>query len=161
MNHLIDNSPQSNAASIHEASASRLSYVSSHALIRFISTQSAATLTLRIENQQTGENVETTVPAAAVRLFAQALSQMSAGDSVTLAQMGAELSTQQAAELLGVSRPYFIKLLEQGKMPFRKVGNQRRVRYFDVIQYKNDYCLAANAALDEMTEEAQRLGLYD
>ena len=73
MNHLIDNSPQSNAASIHEASASRLSYVSSHALTRFISTQSAATLTLRIENQQTGENVETTVPAAAVRLFAQAL----------------------------------------------------------------------------------------
>ena len=93
--------------------------------------------------------------------FIHTLSQMSAGDSVTLAQMGAELSTQQAAELLGVSRPYFIKLLEQGKMPFRKVGNQRRVRYFDVIQYKNDYCLAANAALDEMTEEAQRLGLYD
>ena len=73
----------------------------------------------------------------------------------------AELSTQQAADLFNVSRTYFIKLLEQGKMPFRKVGEQRRVRYQDLLTYMAEYQAAASSALDEMSAEAQRLGLYE
>ena len=80
---------------------------------------------------------------------------------MTIIPLHAELSTQQAADLLGVSRPYFVKLLEQGKIPYRKVGQQRRVCYQDLLRYIEEYRKAAKAALDEMTAEAQRLGLYE
>ena len=85
-------------------------------------------LTLRLEDPQSGNTVEVSVPAAALRLLAKALASMAEGQSVTLLPLAADLSTQQAADLLGVSRPYFVKLLEEGRMPFRKVGAQRRVR---------------------------------
>lgn len=117
-------------------------------------------LTLRLENPQTGQHVETTVPAAAVRLLADVLARMAEGQAVTLIPLHAELSTQQAADLLNVSRPYFIKLLEEGKMPFRKVGEQRRVRFQDLLAYMDAYQKAANAALEEMTADAEAMGLY-
>jgi excisionase family DNA binding protein len=63
------------------------------------------------------------------RVPADVLARMAEGKAVTLVPLHAELSTQQAAELMGMSHPYFIKLLEQGKMPFCKVGEQRRVLY--------------------------------
>ncbi len=116
---------------------------------------------MRLQDQQTGEQVEATIPTAVVRLLAEALTEMAEGHSVTLVPLHAELSTQQAADLLGVSRPYFIKLLEQGKMPYRKVGEQRRVRYHDLLAYIRAYQQEATAALDEMAAEAQRLGLYE
>lgn len=117
-------------------------------------------LTMRLENPQTGQHIETTVPAAAVRLLADVLARMAAGQAVTLIPLHAELSTQQAADILNVSRPYFIKLLEEGKMPFRKVGEQRRVRYQDLLAYMEAYQKAANAALEEMTADAEDMGLY-
>ena len=70
------------------------------------------------------------------------------------------LSTQQAADSLNVSRPYFIKLLEEGRMPSRKVGKQRRVRYQDLPAYMETYQKAANAALEEMTADTEDIGLY-
>ena len=86
---------------------------------------------------------------------------MADGHLVTLVPLQAELSTQQAAELMGVSRPYFVKLLEQGEIPFRKVGEQRRVRYQDLLRYLDEYQRTATTALAEMTAEAQALGLYE
>ena len=71
-----------------------------------------------------------------------------------------ELTTQQAAELMHVSRPYLVKLLDQNKMPSRKVGVRRRVRLEDVLHYMNESGDAASNALDEMAAENQRLGLY-
>ena len=68
---------------------------------------------------------------------------------------------QPAAELLGVSRPYFIKLLEQGRIPFRQVGEQRCVRSNDLLDYMREYQRSAAAAAAEMTAEAQALGLYE
>ncbi len=117
-------------------------------------------LTLKFENPQTGQQIETLVPATAVRVLADVLARMAEGQSVTLVPLLAELSTQQAAELLNVSRPYFIKLLEEGKMPFRKVGEQRRIRYQDLQCYMEAYKKAANATLEEMTAEAESMGLY-
>lgn len=134
---------------------------SSDTLAHFVTKEETPPLTLRLENQQTGEQIEATVPAVAVRVLAQILAKMAEGHPVTLVPLQAELSTQQAAELLGVSRPYFIKLLEAGKMPYRKVGEQRRVRYADLLRYIQEYRQAATAALDEMAAEAQRLGLYE
>ncbi len=78
-----------------------------------------------------------------------------------LLPLDADLSTQQAAELLGVSRPYFVKLLEEGKLPFRKVGSQRRVRLEALRRYIAEYQREASADLEEMSADAQRAGLYE
>lgn len=118
-------------------------------------------LTLRLENPLTGQQIETTVPSTAVRVLADVLARMAKGQTVTLIPLHAELSTQQAADILNVSRPYFIKLLEEGKLPFRKVGEQRRVRYEALLRYIEAYQKEAHTALNEMTAEAQRLGLYE
>lgn len=158
MRRLFNNPIRSSAPPATEA---KLAEKSSIALAKFASTEIATTLTLRIEDAQTGESVETTIPASAVPLFARALSQMAEGMAETPPHLEEELSEQQAAEFLGVSVSYFARMLEQGKMPFRKAGGQHRVRYSEVVLYRNAYCLAANAALDEMTQEAQRLGLYE
>jgi len=132
---------------------------SSSALLNFFDAADPP-LTLRLENPQTGQHIETTVPATAVRVLADVLARMAEGQAVTLIPLHAELSTQQAADLLNVSRPYFIKLLEEGKMPFRKVGEQRRVRYQELLKYMEEYQKAANAALAEMTAEAEEMELY-
>jgi excisionase family DNA binding protein len=118
-------------------------------------------VTLRFEDPDSGAEVETTIPAAALRVLTQALAQMAEGHPVTLVPLQAELSTQQAADLLGVSRPYFVKLLEQGQIPFRKVGEQRRVRYRDLLRYLDEHERRASAAASQMTAEAQDLGLYE
>ena len=73
----------------------------------------------------------------------------------------AELTTMEAADILNVSRPYLIKLLEAGDIPYRKVGRHRRVRIEDVIQYKDDTDRRREAILDQMVAEAEKLGLYD
>ncbi len=136
-----------------------LARASSSALAAFVLPD--APLTLRLENPQTGQQVETKVPAAAVRVLADVLARMAQGQAVTLIPLHAELSTQQAADILNVSRPYFIKLLDQKQMPYRKVGEQRRVRYQDLQSYMEAYQKAANTALEDMTAQAERMGLYE
>lgn len=120
----------------------------------------AGPVTLRFRDPDSGDEVEATVPGAAMRVLAEALVQMAAGHPVTLVPLQAELSTQQAAELMGVSRPYFVKLLEVGQIPFRRVGEQRRVRYQDLLRYLEEQRREAVGAVSEMTAEAQALGLY-
>lgn len=136
-----------------------LARASSSALAAFILPD--APLTLRLENPQTGQQMETTVPAAAVRVLADVLGRMAQGQAVTLIPLHTELSTQQAADILNVSRPYFIKLLDEKKMPYRKVGEQRRVRYQDLQSYMETYQQQANVSLEEMTDQAESMGLYE
>jgi excisionase family DNA binding protein len=118
-------------------------------------------VTLRFIDPSSGDEVETLVPVNAMRVLAEAMVQMGAGHAVTLVPLQAELSTQQAAELMGVSRPYFVKLLETGRLPFRRVGDQRRVKYQDLLNYIEEERRQGAAAVSEMTADAQALGLYE
>ncbi|HZK67184.1 MAG TPA: helix-turn-helix domain-containing protein [Chloroflexota bacterium] len=73
----------------------------------------------------------------------------------------AELTTQQAADLLNVSRPHLIKLLETGEIPFHKTGTHRRIRFDDLMRYGRLRDQKEASALDEMARDAQEMGLYD
>lgn len=81
------------------------------------------------------------------------------GEPVRVVSLEAELTTQQAAELLGVSRPYLIRLLEEGKIPYHKVGSHRRVKVQDLLAYREAAKKRGQALLDELVRESQELGL--
>jgi excisionase family DNA binding protein len=115
---------------------------------------------VRIQLLDEGKEAETVaVPASALRLFLHLLTEMSQGNAVTLIPTHAELTTQQAADLLNVSRPYLVKLLDEGKIPCRTVGKYRRVRFDDLMAYKRKDDEARAKILDQLTAEAQELGM--
>lgn len=112
---------------------------------------------LIVQVAETGEQV--TLPASAVRLLVDVLSHMARGDAVTLVPFNAELTTQQAADFLGVSRPFLIKQLEAGKLAYRKVGTHRRVLFKDALEFKHSMQRRRLEALDELAAQAQELDM--
>ena len=115
---------------------------------------------VRIRLVDDGDDAETLcVPASAVRLFLHLLTEMAQGNAVTLIPTHAELTTQQAADLLNVSRPYMVKLLDEGKIPGRTVGKYRRVRFDDLMAFKQKDDDARSKVLDQLSAEAQELGM--
>ncbi len=116
-----------------------------------------ASIRLRLDDGDEAHAVP--VPASAVRLFLRLLTEMSRGNSVTLIPTHAELTTQQAADLLNVSRPYIVKLLDESKVPSRSVGKYRRVRLDDLMAYKRKEDQTRARVLDELSALDQELGL--
>lgn len=110
-------------------------------------------LTLRVTDAEQDRPIE--LPAGAVSLLMDILEAMAAGRGITLMPENAELTTVQAADVLNVSRPFLIKLLDEGAIPHRKVGKHRRIRMEDVMVYKTAIDREREAVLDQLVSEAQ------
>jgi excisionase family DNA binding protein len=91
-----------------------------------------------------------TVPRPAVELLARVLAHMAAGQGVSIVPSQAELTTQQAADMLNVSRPYLIGLLERGEIEYRKVGTHRRIKAASLIEYMREDDRRRSEAADEL-----------
>jgi len=113
-------------------------------------------VTIRVE---VGSDDPLVLPRPTVEMFAAILAALAAGQGVQLMPVNAEVSTQQAAEMLNVSRPFLIGLLERGEIPFRLVGRHRRVRFEDVMDYLREDDSGRKDAADELTRLDQELGL--
>lgn len=106
------------------------------------------------------DGVEVVLPPAAVRLLVDMLAQMSEGNPVTLIPLHAEMTTQQAADFLNVSRPYFVnEVLEKDKIPYRRLGTHRRILFKDLMAYKAETEAKSRQGFRELTEQAQQLDM--
>lgn len=99
------------------------------------------------------------IPPGALRLFVDVLTQLGQGRAVTLLPQRAELTTQEAADYLNVSRPYVVGLIEQNKLPARKVGTRRRIAFEDLVRFEGQDRAKRRTALDELARIDQELGL--
>jgi len=101
------------------------------------------------------------LPHAVYEVIAQAITAMRAGRAITIAPLAQRLTTQEAADLLGVSRPTLVKLLEDRKIPFEQPGRHRRVRLDDLLAYQDQRRIERSSMLGEVVSQTEELGLYD
>ncbi len=134
----------------------RLASETSQILDRLVSTSH------EVEFQLVGESLAhqtLSIPAPALRLLNEILKEMAKGNAVTLTPIHALLTTQEAADILNVSRPFLIGLLESGRIPYQRIGSHRRILYRDLMAFKEATDAARDEAMRALTEEAQKLGL--
>lgn len=113
-----------------------------------------ASISLTIEHDREA----VTLPRQAVDALMSALGSIAAGHGVRVISIDDELTTQEAASILNVSRPFLIKLLDEGKIAYRKVGSHRRVRTDSLMRYKSADDERANADADELIQLGQEMG---
>jgi len=104
---------------------------------------------------------EIPIPESVYQVLREAVHELSAGKAVSLVPLDHELSTQQAAELLNVSRPYLVKLLERQEILHHLVGTHRRIRYEDLMKYKHQRDHQRRQKLHKLTQLSQEAGFYD
>lgn len=117
---------------------------------------------LHVQVAAAGREVTTvTLPPVVARLLMDILKETAAGHAVTLLPFQEEITTQQAAELLNVSRPYVVGMIDKGTLPARMVGNQRRLPLKDVLTYRAENRAKRLETLKELVAHDQKLGLYN
>jgi excisionase family DNA binding protein len=112
-----------------------------------------------IEIEETNEKIK--IPLSALKLLGDILKAMGQGKIISIVPMATEVTTQAAAEILGCSRPHIVKLLEEGNIPYVKVGKHRRIKYDDIIQYKKQMKFQQKQHLIEIMNLDEETGLYD
>lgn len=127
------------------------------ALAAYLATQLETQRIQIFDEQERAHDVE--LPTSALKLLIDILAELADGNAVKVVPVYAELTTQEAADLLNVSRPHLIKLLEDGALPFHRTGKHRRVRFADLMQYKESRDRASADAMAELTKQAQALGM--
>lgn len=103
----------------------------------------------------------TELPASLYSVLVRAAQELRSGRGISILPVGIELTTQQAADMINVSRPFLIRLLEAGQIPFHRVGTHRRVRLDDLLAYRRRRSAERRAIFADLTSEAQELGIYD
>lgn len=99
------------------------------------------------------------LPTSALRLLVDILGELAIGNAVKVVPIHAELTSQEAADLLNVSRPHLVKMLEEGAIPFTKTGRHRRIRFSDLMAFKQRREDESQEAMDALAQQAQELGL--
>lgn len=122
-------------------------------LRRLLAAQKSGEATLRVREPVTKKPVEVTLTPAMSDIFLELLRHIGSGHAVTLVPIQEMLTTQQAADLLNVSRPHLIKLLDQNDMPHTLVGRHRRIRAEDIFAYKAKRDEIRSKALDALIGE--------
>jgi excisionase family DNA binding protein len=112
-----------------------------------------------IEIEETNQKLQ--IPSSALAMFNEILKAMSQGKPISIVPGTNEVSTQKAAEILGCSRPHLVKLLETGELDFFKVGKHRRIKFEDVVNYKQKIKAEQKRKLVEMMQKDEELGGYD
>ena len=107
-----------------------------------------------------GPSHSVSLPSFSVKLLIEILRQTAAGNAVSVVPIRRELTTQEAAEMLNVSRPFLISLVEKGEIPARMVGSHRRIPLLPLLEYRRKTAAIQEEALDRMAAEAQELKLY-
>lgn len=114
-------------------------------------------ITVSVQTDGTEESVS--IPLAAYNVLAGILEQMALGNAVTIIPVHAELTTQEAADILNVSRPFVIKLVDDWVLPCKKVGSHRRIPFRDLMDYKKASDVKSSKALEELSAQAQELDM--
>ena len=106
-----------------------------------------------------GEEIQ--IPESVCNILRQAVQAMASDEAVSIVRYNRELTTQQAADILNVSRPFLVKLLDEGAIPYIKVGSDRRIRFKDLIIYQEQRDRKRRKLLDQLIEMTEEAGLYE
>jgi excisionase family DNA binding protein len=112
-----------------------------------------------IEIEETSDKIK--IPLSALRLLGDILKAMGEGKMISIVPIATEITTQAAAEFLGCSRPHLVKLLEEGKIDFTKVGKHRRIKFEDVMKYKQELKKQQKQNIIDIMNLDEETGLYD
>jgi excisionase family DNA binding protein len=113
----------------------------------------------QIEIEETSDKIK--IPLSALKLLGDILKAMGQGKLISIVPIASEVTTQAAAEMLGCSRPHLVKLLEDGKIAFTKVGKHRRIKFEDIMKYRNQMKMQQKQNIIDIMNLDEEAGLYD
>lgn len=114
-----------------------------------------------VDVEITDRNDKIELPLSALKFLEEILRKMSQGNIISIVPLATEVTTQKAAEILGCSRPHLVKILEDGEIPFTKVGRHRRIMFEDVMKYKKKMKEQQKQYIKEIMSADEEDGLYD